>query len=275
MRCPSCSAEAPGGSRFCASCGKALASSSAGTSSEVPTRLSPDSRRPRPSSGSRAGLQSSDSLADARFLPGVTLAERYRIIGLLGKGGMGEVYRADDLKLGQAVALKFLPESLGEDPGRVQRFFNEVRMARQVTHPNVCRVYDIGEVEGHHYISMEYVDGEDRSTLLKRIGYLPKDKAVQIARQLCAGLAAAHDRDILHRDLKPANVMLDGRGHVRITDCFFFLIVFSHIPELSFSAWYAGSTGTILLLMSAVLVYAFFTSLAGRSLFAESMVPQE
>ena len=103
MRCSSCSAETPGGSRFCASCGESLASSSAGTSSDVPTRLSPDSRRPRPSSGSRAGLLSSDSLADARFLPGATVAERYRIIGLLGKGGMGEVYRADDLKLGQPV----------------------------------------------------------------------------------------------------------------------------------------------------------------------------
>jgi serine/threonine-protein kinase len=163
-------------------------------------------------------MLSSDGLEDARFLPGTTVADRYRIIGLLGKGGMGEVYRADDLKLGQAVALKFLPESLGEDQERVRRFFNEVRIARQVTHPNVCRVYDIGEVEGHHYISMEYVDGEDLSTRLKPIGRLPKDKAVQIARQLCAGLASAHDRGILHRDLKPANVMIDGRGHVRVTD---------------------------------------------------------
>ncbi|NIQ19566.1 MAG: protein kinase, partial [Gammaproteobacteria bacterium] len=90
--------------------------------------------------------------------------------------------------------------------------------ARQVTHPNVCRVYDIGEVDGQHFISMEYVDGEDLASLLRRIGRLPQDKAVQIARQLCAGLAAAHEQGILHRDLKPANVMLDGRGHVKITD---------------------------------------------------------
>jgi serine/threonine-protein kinase len=131
---------------------------------------------------------------------------------------MGEVYRADDLKLGQAVALKLLPERLADDPERLEYFHNEVRLARQVSHPNVCRVYDIGEVDGQHYLSMEYVDGEDLATLIRRIGRLPPDKGVDIARQLCAGLAAAHDRGVLHRDLKPANVMLDGRGRVRITD---------------------------------------------------------
>jgi predicted Ser/Thr protein kinase len=153
-----------------------------------------------------------------RFLPGTVLARRYRITGLLGRGGMGEVYRADDLKLGQPVALKFLAREVERDEGRLQRFLNEVRMALKVTHPNVTRVYDIGEVDGHHYISMEYVDGEDLSSLLRRIGRLPKTKAVQVARQLCAGLAAAHDQGVLHRDLKPANVMLDGRGQVKITD---------------------------------------------------------
>jgi serine/threonine-protein kinase len=146
------------------------------------------------------------------------VAERYRIVGLLGRGGMGEVYRADDMKLGQPVALKFLPEQLADDQGRLERFFNEVRIARQISHPNVCRVYDIGEVEGFHYLSMEYVDGEDLASLLRRIGRLPGDKAIEIARQLCAGLAAAHDKGVLHRDLKPGNVMIDGRGKVRITD---------------------------------------------------------
>ena len=146
------------------------------------------------------------------------LAGRYRIVGLLGAGGMGEVYRADDLKLGQTVALKFLPERLADDPKRLEYFHNEVRFARQVSHPNVCRVYDIGEVDGQQFLSMEYVDGEDLATLIRRIGRLPPDKGVQIARQLSAGLAAAHDKGVLHRDLKPANVMLDGRGRVRITD---------------------------------------------------------
>jgi len=155
---------------------------------------------------------------DSRFTPGTLLDGRYRIVGRLGRGGMGEVYRADDLKLGQSVALKFLPEAVSRDAVWLRRLHDEVRIAREVAHPNVCRVYDIGEVDGEHYIAMEFVDGEDLSSLLRRIGRLPPDKAVQTARQLCAGLAAAHDRGVLHRDLKPANIMLDGRGHVRITD---------------------------------------------------------
>ncbi|HKY03261.1 MAG TPA: serine/threonine-protein kinase [Blastocatellia bacterium] len=155
---------------------------------------------------------------EARFIPGLVLAGRYRIIGLLGKGGMGEVYRADDLKLGQPVALKFLPESLARDKAMLERFHKEVRIARQISHPHICRVYDIGEVEGQHFLSMEYVDGEDLGSLLRRIGRLPSDKAVEIASQLCAGLAASHDQGVLHRDLKPANVMIDGRGKARIMD---------------------------------------------------------
>jgi serine/threonine-protein kinase len=130
---------------------------------------------------------------------------------------MGEVYRAFDLILNQAVALKFLAErQVGE--AALARFRNEVRIARQVSHPNVCRVYDIGLVEGHHFISMEYVDGEDLASLLRRIGRLPPDKATELARKLCAGLSAAHERGVVHRDLKPANIMIDGRGNVRIAD---------------------------------------------------------
>ena len=131
---------------------------------------------------------------------------------------MGEVYRADDLRLGQPVALKFLPEDLHHDPIRLAQFHNEVRTARQVSHANVCRVYDIGEIDGLLYLSMEYVDGEDLATSLRRIGRFPEDKAADIARQLCAGLAAAHQRGVIHRDLKPANVMLDGAGRVRVMD---------------------------------------------------------
>jgi predicted Ser/Thr protein kinase len=157
-------------------------------------------------------------LSEGRFLPGRLLASRYRIIALLGKGGMGEVYRADDLTLGQPVALKFLPDDAARDQGLLERFKNEVRIARRVSHPNVCRVYDVGDVEGHTFFTMEYVDGEDLASLLRRIGRLPEDKALDIARQLCAGLAAAHAKGVLHRDLKPANIMLDGRGQVVITD---------------------------------------------------------
>jgi hypothetical protein len=131
---------------------------------------------------------------------------------------MGEVYRADDLKLGQPVALKFLPRKVANDSARLERFYAEVRIARQVSHPNVCRVYDVGEMDGQHYLSMEYVDGEDLASLLRRIGRLPPDKALDIAREICAGLSAAHDRGVLHRDLKPANIMVDGRGRAKITD---------------------------------------------------------
>ena len=131
---------------------------------------------------------------------------------------MGEVYRAEDLSLGQSVALKFLPDSVAVDADRLARFRTEVSVARQVSHPNVCRVYDIGEADGHVFLSMEYVDGEDLASLLRRIGRLSPDKAAEMARQLCAGLAAAHDKGVLHRDLKPANVMIDGRGRVRLAD---------------------------------------------------------
>jgi len=131
---------------------------------------------------------------------------------------MGEVYRAEDLKLGHVVALKFLPASLQNDASALAGLHAEVRNARQVSHPNVCRVYDIGEVNGQHFLTMEYIDGEDLASLLRRIGRLPGDKALETAHQICAGLAAAHDCGLLHRDLKPANIMLDGRGRVRITD---------------------------------------------------------
>ena len=159
-----------------------------------------------------------DSIDDARFVPGTILADRYRIVGLLGKGGMGEVYRADDLKLSQPVALKFLPDRYLSDGAALARFHREVRVARQVTHRNVCRVYDIGEIDGKHFLSMEFIKGEELSSLLRRIGRLPSDKALQIARQICAGLAAAHENGILHRDLKPSNVMIDGDGNARLTD---------------------------------------------------------
>jgi serine/threonine-protein kinase len=161
---------------------------------------------------------SSSAPEEGRFPIATVLAQRYRILGLLGRGGMGEVYRAFDLVLNQTVALKFLSETTSSNEAALARFRNEVRLARQVSHPNVCRVYDIGIVDGMHYLSMEYVDGEDLDSLLRRIGRLPQDKAIDITRRLCAGLAAAHERGVLHRDLKPANVMIDGRGHVRITD---------------------------------------------------------
>jgi len=144
---------------------------------------------------------------------------------------MGEVYGADDLKLGQPVALKFLPPELERDEVVRERLLGEVRLARTISHPNVCRVYDLGELppsagpgegdgsrSGRAFLTMEYIDGEDLASLLRRIGRLPPAKALEVARQLCAGLSAAHDKGVLHRDLKPANIMIDGRGQARIAD---------------------------------------------------------
>jgi hypothetical protein len=233
LSCPSCSDPIHEAQRFCPSCGASL------DLSETPTGTAPRQRFPspvrpgsdRPGSGPRAPGSSqrtpggtanaagvSGAAAQGRFLPGTLLVDRYRIVGLLGKGGMGEVYRADDLKLEQPVALKFLPAGFEADRERLERFYNEIRMARQVSHPAVCRVYDIGEVEGEHFLSMEYVDGENLASLQRRIGRLAADKAMDIALQLCAGVAAAHEKGVLHRDLKPDNVMVDGQGKVRITD---------------------------------------------------------
>jgi hypothetical protein len=216
MRCPTCQCEIPDAHRFCGSCGSPVSEPSQRLTATVPSRPAAQLFAVETPA---ARILSSDSVRG--FTPGTVLAGRYRVIGLLGRGGMGEVYRADDIKLGTPVALKFLPRGLADDPVRRERFLAEVRIARQVAHPNVCRVFDIGETiadGGHHFLTMEYIDGEDLASLLQRIGRLPADKALDIARQICAGLAAAHDRGVLHRDLKPANVMLDGRGRVRITD---------------------------------------------------------
>jgi predicted Ser/Thr protein kinase len=227
MKCPSCASNLPDNVRFCSACGKpventddvaTLSFANATVSSPLPPSPRPPSRSPSSSRSSSRTSSAAEFLTEGRFLPGRLVAGRYRIIALLGKGGMGEVYRADDLTLGQGVAMKFLPDDAASDEALLDRFRNEVRTARKVSHPNVCRVYDVGEVEGQTFFTMEYVDGEDLSSLLRRIGRLPPDKAVEIARQLCAGLAAAHAKGVLHRDLKPANIMLDGRGQVVITD---------------------------------------------------------
>ena len=205
MKCPKCHEDLPDGSSSCSACGFSFDSA---------TQI----LEPSGEVSEKSSFNSLDSIDDARFVPGTMLAGRYRIVGLAGKGGMGEVYRADDLKLGQPVALKFLPEHLLSDGAALARFHREVRVARQVSHRNVCRVYDIGEIDGRHFLSMEFIKGEELSSLLHRIGRLPNDKAIQLARQICAGLAAAHETGILHRDLKPANVMIDEHGNARITD---------------------------------------------------------
>ncbi|HLK22615.1 MAG TPA: protein kinase [Bryobacteraceae bacterium] len=216
QKCPSCATETADDSRFCSKCGEDLTLDALATRTvaAAPSRATPKT----PASGSTRLGTSSSSHSDSCFVPGTVLAGRYRIVSMLGKGGMGEVYRADDLTLDQPVALKFLPDGALSNQNALARFKNEVRVARQVSHPNVCRVYDVGEIDGHIFLSMEYVDGEDLGSLLRRIGRVPADKALEISRKLCAGLAAAHEKGVLHRDLKPSNVMLDSHGQVLLTD---------------------------------------------------------
>jgi TolB-like protein/tRNA A-37 threonylcarbamoyl transferase component Bud32 len=131
---------------------------------------------------------------------------------------MGEVYRAEDLKLGQVVALKFLPDAIAHSASALQRFISEVKLGRQVSHPNVCRLYDLIEVDGRHALSMEFIDGEDLATRLARRGPLARTELVQLASDLCAGLGAAHERGVVHRDLKPANILIDRDGRAHIAD---------------------------------------------------------
>jgi predicted Ser/Thr protein kinase len=225
-RCERRGAELSGAARFCSSCGRPLLPEDLPTLSSPATGArTPASLRPRSSHEGSAA----EKAAGGRFLPGTVLAGRYRVVALLGKGGMGEVYRADDLTLAQPVALKFLPAAAASEE-MLARLRSEVRTARRVSHRNVCRVYDIEEAEGLEFISMEYVDGEDLASLLKRIGRLPPDKALDVARGVCAGLAAAHEKGVLHRDLKPANVMLDRQGEVVITD-FGLAALADQVPE--------------------------------------------
>lgn len=147
--------------------------------------------------------------------PGELVANRYRLRRTLGRGGMGDVYEADDTTLGVPVALKFLrsPSEAG-----LERLLNEVRLARTIIHPAMCRVFDVQESDGTHFLTMEYIDGEDLHGLLARIGRLAPERVIEIGIELAQGLAAAHARGVLHRDIKPANVMLDLSGSVRITD---------------------------------------------------------
>ena len=163
--------------------------------------------------GDAAEVSPSDE--EGEFSAGDMFGSRYRMIARVGRGGMGDVWRADDLTLGTEVALKLMRST---SPSARLRILQEVRLARQVTHPAVCRVFDVGETGDTIFLSMEFVPGEDLAALLKRTGRLTSERVLEIAHQLCAGLAAAHAQGVLHRDLKPANVLIDRDGRVRITD---------------------------------------------------------
>ncbi len=244
-------------------------------------RVSASGATIRVHAGDTPGAGSAVSELEARFPPGTLVAGRYRIANLLGRGGMGEVYRADDCRLHRTVALKFILPGCGWDGAALARFYQEARVALAVTHPNVCRMYDLGDAGGEPFISMEYVDGETLVSLLRRVGRAPPEKAVELARQLCAALGAAHSAGILHCDLKPGNVMIDGRGRVRLTD--FGIAVAADHAAGARGAGTIGYTAPELLEGSApsvrsdiyalgLVLYELFT---GRKAFPEGLDPSQ
>lgn len=146
------------------------------------------------------------------------IAGRYRVLSTVGKGGMGEVYRVNDIKLQEDMALKLLRPEIANDPDIIQRFRNELKLARKITHTSICRVFDFHEEEGTPFITMEYVEGEDLKSLIKRKGKFGEAEAIGIAAQIAEGLIVAHDLGVVHRDLKPQNIMIDSSGRAKIMD---------------------------------------------------------
>ena len=149
---------------------------------------------------------------------GSTFAGRYQIIEELGKGGMGKVYKVHDTKIKEKIALKLIKPEIAKDKKTIERFSNELRLARKIRHKNVCQMFDLGEERGTQFITMEYVSGEDLRSSIRRFGQLPVGKSVSIANQICEGLAEAHRQGVVHRDLKSNNIMIDHEGNVRIMD---------------------------------------------------------
>ncbi len=200
MICPRCGAPNQDGSVLCRGCGALLQASSPDLTSQPTGPIDP--------------------LRDVPvvFAPGQSLGERYTVVERIGAGGMGLVYKAIDRRLGKTVALKLIQARAAARPAAQERFRRELALAQQVTHPNVCRVHDLGEVDGTTFISMEYVEGQTLEVLIHSMGHLSPSQTVALGRQICAGLQAIHERGIIHRDLKPGNVMVDRLGHVLLMD---------------------------------------------------------
>ena len=196
IKCPACDFENPDGSRLCSHCAAPLPSS-----------------EETPSSFTKTLVTSREELTS-----GTTFARRYQIIKELGKGGMGRVYKALDREINEEVAVKLLKPEIAADKSTIERFRNELKIARKVTHKNVCRMHDIGKEEETYFITMEYVEGEELKGLIKRKGKIPEKEAIKIAQQICEGLAEAHDLGVIHRDLKPQNIMIDKRDRTKIMD---------------------------------------------------------
>ncbi len=196
MKCPKCQTENRPGTKFCGNCGASLKGRPKEPTSDTKTLVT--------------------SVGEMRV--GSTFADRYHILEKLGKGGMGGVYKARDINIDENVALKILNPEIASDEQTLQRFRNELKLTRKISHRNICRVFDLSEHEGIHFISMEYVSGEDLKSLIHRVEQLTVGKAVIIARQICEGLNEAHRLGVVHRDLKPQNVMIDREGNAKVMD---------------------------------------------------------
>jgi len=163
--------------------------------------------------------------------PGTLLAGRYEVLQLLGRGGMGAVYKARDKELDRFVALKLIRPEFARNPEVLRRFKQELILARQVTHKNVIRIFDLGQSDGIKFITMDFVEGHDLRHLLQERGKFPPSEAAKIMLQICRALEAAHAEHVIHRDLKPQNVMLDKRGRVFVMD--FGIARSAHLPGMT------------------------------------------
>jgi serine/threonine protein kinase/Tfp pilus assembly protein PilF len=196
MKCPKCFSDNPDDSHFCGKCATPLPSSDDISASPTKTMQTPSEE----------------------LMRGGIFAQRYEIIEELGRGGMGKVFRVFDKKIREEVALKLLAPEIASQKKTIERFSNELKLARKITHKNVCRMYDIGEEKEAHYITMEYVPGEDLKSSIRRMEKFTVGKAISVAIQVCDGLMEAHQLGVVHRDLKPQNIMLDKEGNARIMD---------------------------------------------------------
>jgi serine/threonine protein kinase/Flp pilus assembly protein TadD len=198
MRCPKCGTDNAEDSRYCRSCATPLT--------------------PEPQRDSKIAVTETLQTQKRELTTGSTFAGRYQVIEELGKGGMGRVYKVYDTEIKEKIGLKLLRPELGIDEELIERFRNELRLARKIGHRNVCKMFDLNKAEGAYYLTMEFVPGEDLKRLIRKVGQMPAEKTISIARQICEGLAEAHGLGIVHRDLKPQNVMVDEGGNAKIMD---------------------------------------------------------